>query len=78
MKSSESLFKDYPELSSLYNYTLGLKFDEKPQYAHFLSTFSKILEKHDEIDDKMFDWILLDDDEGLWDLNHKFDVYEGE
>ena len=55
------LFKDYPELESLVNYTVALKFDEKPQYAFYINTFSKLLEKNDLIDDKMYDWMFLDD-----------------
>ena len=57
------LFKDYPELQALYQYTVSLKFDEKPQYAYYISTFNKVLEKNDLIDDKMYDWMFLEDEE---------------
>ena len=30
------------------------------------------------INDQMYDWILLEDDEEFVDLNYKFDVYDGE
>ena len=53
------LFSDYPELEALYNYTTSLKFDEKPQYAFYISTFNRVLEKNDLIDDKMYDWMFL-------------------
>ena len=57
--SGEKLFKGYPELENLYNYTQTLKFDEKPQYAFYVSTFTRILEKNNELDDKMYDWFFL-------------------
>ena len=55
-----------------------MKYDEKPQYAYYLSTFSKVLEKNNLIDDKMFDWMFLEDEESNLELNHRFDLYEGE
>ena len=72
------LFKGYPELQALFNYTTELKFDEKPQYAFYISTFNKVLEKSGEIDDKMYDWMFLEDEETPLELIHKFDFYEGE
>lgn len=30
------------------------------------------------IDDRMFDWMFLDDDDEIGELNHKFQLYEGE
>ena len=66
MKTSlgETVFKDYPELKSLYSYTLSLKFEEKPQYSYYSSTFSQMLERRGLLEDKIYDWMLLDDDDG--------------
>lgn len=55
-----------------------MKYDEKPQYAYYLSTFSKVLEKNNLVDDKMFDWMFLEDEESNLELSHRFDLYEGE
>jgi hypothetical protein len=30
------------------------------------------------IDDKMFDWIFLEEDQPQFELGHKFNIYEGE
>lgn len=46
LESAKTLFKGYPELQSLFNYTVDLKFEEKPQYAYYTSTFKTVLEKH--------------------------------
>jgi hypothetical protein len=76
--SAKTLIKDFHELQSLFNYTFEMKFDDKPQYAYYTSTFNSILEKMDLIDDRMFDWVLLDDEEPVGELHHKFDIYDRE
>lgn len=59
------------------NYTKGLKFDEKPQYSYYNSLFDLLLERNDQLDDKIYDWIFIED-ETLLDLTHKFNMFEGE
>lgn len=75
MNTQSHLFKGYPELQSLLNYTKTLKLEDKPQYSYYISTFNSVLEKNDWLDDRMFDWMLLEE-EVTPELTHKLDLYE--
>lgn len=62
MNAQSQLFKGYQELQSLFNYTKALKLEDKPQYSYYISTFNSILEKNDWLDDRMFDWMFLEEE----------------
>ena len=47
----------------LYENTMKLKFDEKPQYAYYKNVFRQRLEREGLLEDGIFDWMLIEDDE---------------
>ena len=51
------------DLATLYEATLRLKFDEKPRYSYYKNVFRQRLEREGEIEDGIYDWMLLGDDE---------------
>ena len=57
----DNLFEGHAELKRLFKYSLELNFEEKPQYSYYTSIFNRILEKSGEIDDKIYDWMFLDE-----------------
>ena len=61
----------------LYTYTLSLKYEEKPHYSPYTSTFAQFLEAMDDIDDQVFDWVLLDEEEPE-ELTHRFELIDHE
>jgi len=71
-EADQKLFRKYPELQQLFNYTLELKFTEKPQYPYYVSTFSQMLEKRGLAEDKVYDWMLLDEEGEGQEMNHQF------
>jgi hypothetical protein len=75
---NDSFFAGYPELKSLYHYTLSLKFDEKPQYSYYSSAFSQMLERRGLVEDKIYDWMLLEESEAPEELTHRFELYSNE
>ena len=47
----------------LYESTLKLKFDEKPQYSYYKNVFRQRLEREGLLEDGIYDWMLMDDEE---------------
>lgn len=58
----------------LYEYTQKLAFDEKPRYTYYKNIFSERMEKEGEVDDKIYDWYLVDEEEEEMDVDLNFDV----
>jgi hypothetical protein len=42
---------------------LNLAFDEKPRYTYYTNIFKERLEKSGYIDDRIYDWYLLEEEE---------------
>lgn len=62
-------------MALLYDYSDKLAFDEKPRYTYYKNVFGEKLEKEGQIDDKIYDWYLLEDEEDdELDLDLNFDV----
>jgi hypothetical protein len=55
-----------------------LAFDEKPRYVYYKTVMRQKIEQLGYVDDKIYDWMLLDDPEPLEDLEIKFDVVPNE
>lgn len=55
----EEIFFGCPDLSVLYETTMKLKFDQKPRYSYYKNVFRQRLERQGEIEDQIYDWILL-------------------
>jgi hypothetical protein len=61
--SSKEIFEGCVDLATLYDVTCRLKFDEKPRYSYYKNVFRQRLEREGEIEDGIYDWMLLGDDE---------------
>lgn len=70
----EELFDGFPELLQLFRYTRSLSFEEKPRYVYYRTVMKQKIEQLGFNDDKIFDWMLLDDPEPLPELEINFDV----
>jgi hypothetical protein len=57
------LFKGCPDLVLLYEYTEKLGFDEKPRYTYYKNIFAEKMEKEGQIDDKIYDWYLIEEED---------------
>ena len=54
------LCKGLPTEFILYlSYVKSLRFDERPDYTHLRRLFKNVMIKHQLVDDKVFDWMLL-------------------
>ena len=62
----------------LYNYTLKLGFDEKPRYTYYQNVFRERIQKSGHIDDKIYDWYLLEDEEDEDEVDIDFQVVPNE
>ena len=60
--AEEELFEGYPELLILFKYTRNLGFDEKPRYVYFKTVMKQKIEQLGVVEDKIYDWMLLDED----------------
>ena len=47
----------------LYENTLKMKYDEKPRYAYYKNVFRQRMEREGHLEDGIYDWILLVDNE---------------
>ncbi|RCI02332.1 casein kinase I [Rhizopus stolonifer] len=55
----------FPEEFGHYlQYARRLAFEENPNYDYMMSLFDKVLESIDEVDDGIYDWMLLNDGKG--------------
>lgn len=72
------MFEGYPELLQLFKYTKTLAFDDKPRYVYYKTVMRQKIEQLGFIDDKIYDWMLLDEPEPLDDLELNFDVIPNE
>ena len=61
--SPKEIFAGCLDLATLYESTINLKFDEKPRYSYYKNVFRQRLEREGEIEDGIYDWMLLGDDE---------------
>ena len=50
-------------------YARRLGFEENPNYEYMKELFDKVLESIGEIDDGIYDWMLLNDGKG-WEVIH--------
>lgn len=62
----------------LFKYTRNLAFDEKPRYVYFKTVMRQKMEQLGAIDDKIYDWMLVDEPEPLEDVDLKFEVIPNE
>ena len=61
----KDLCEGYPEEFAIYlNYVRKLGFEETPDYDFLRDLFSKVLKNQGEIEDGVFDWMLLNDGRG--------------
>ena len=56
----------------LFKYTRTLGFDEKPRYVYYKTVMKQKIEQMGYIDDKVYDWMLLEETEPLEDLSLTF------
>ncbi|KAG1469749.1 hypothetical protein G6F56_003077 [Rhizopus delemar] len=62
----------FPEEFGHYlQYARRLAFEENPNYDYMMSLFDKVLESIDEVDDGIYDWMLLNDGKG-WEVVEGF------
>jgi len=58
----DELCGDFPNEFKIYmNYVRTLKFDEQPDYEYLRNLFNKVLSRMGEIDDGVFDWMIVMD-----------------
>jgi casein kinase 1 len=61
----KELCDGYPEEFAIYlNYVRKLGFEETPDYDFLRDLFSKVLKNQGEVEDGVFDWMLLNDGRG--------------
>ncbi|KAJ3280508.1 casein kinase I [Borealophlyctis nickersoniae] len=60
--SVKDLCDGYPEEFAMYlSYVRGLKFEEAPDYDYIKGLFNKVIYRMGEVDDGVFDWMLVMD-----------------
>ncbi|KAI8982504.1 kinase-like domain-containing protein [Pilobolus umbonatus] len=74
-KKQTTMIKDlcgaFPEEFGIYlQYVRKLGFEEAPDYDFLRELFDKVLERQDEVDDGVYDWILLNDGKG-WEQRYR-------
>ncbi|ORX44659.1 kinase-like protein [Piromyces finnis] len=58
----DELCGEFPNEFKIYmNYVRTLKFDEQPDYEYLRNLFNKVLSRMGEIDDGVFDWMMIMD-----------------
>jgi len=58
----DELCKDFPNEFKIYmNYVRTLEFEEQPDYEYLRNLFNKVLSRMGEIDDGVFDWMMVMD-----------------
>jgi casein kinase 1 len=62
----DELCKGYPEEFAIYlKYVRKLGFEETPDYDFLRELFAKVVRQDGGSDDKLYDWMLLNDGKGL-------------
>ena len=61
----------------LFRYTKSLKFDDKPRYIYYKNVFKQAIDKIG-INDKIYDWMLVDEPLPLEDPEIYFDIIPNE
>jgi hypothetical protein len=62
----------------LHKYTQNLGFDEKPRYNYYKTVFKQRMEKLGYFDDKIYDWMLIEDEQEEPDVDMRFEIIPNE
>lgn len=70
MKTVNTILFIVEEIGLYLQYARRLGFEENPNYEYLKELFDKVLESIGEIDDGVYDWMLLNDGKG-WEVRTK-------